>query len=57
MANHGQLLRGRQMLLIILDWFRLAEIEGACLEFKALIAIQMQDGNLEKFMDKWHNCM
>ena len=52
-AKEGHLLKGRQVLHVIYEYYRVAEADGAVLEFEDLALLKMKGHNLEEFINAW----
>ena len=49
------LVKGRQILLMVFEWYRVVEADGAVFDFTHLNAVKMHDQDLAKFMDQlWY---
>lgn len=52
-ALHGNFLKGRQILSLLYEHYRVCETDGAILEFQDLLNIEMQGGGLRAFLNEW----
>ena len=52
-AKEDKLLKGRQVLHFIYEYYRVAEADGAVLEFEDLVGLRMRHNNLEEFATAW----
>ena len=56
-AQNGHLLKGRQVLHVIYEYYRVAEADGAILEFEDLAGLRMKGNNLEEFSNVWESTL
>ena len=52
-ASSGQMMTGRQILLMIYNHFRVTEVDNNILDLEDLIAVNMNNDDLRRFYDEW----
>ena len=53
LASAGKMMTGRQILLMIYNYFRVAEVDNNILDLEDLIAVKMVNDDLRRFYDEW----
>ena len=53
LASQGFYMRGRQLLLVIYQHYSISEAEGYVVEFRDLMAVTVQGGDLKSFLTEW----
>ena len=54
MAKKRQMLNGRQVLHIIIQWYAVTEVTGAVYDLTHLLETKMKNNNLDLFMHEWN---
>ena len=52
-ASKGEFLKGRQILLLLYQHYKISEVDGQMLDFQDLLAVHMVGEELRRFMNDW----
>jgi hypothetical protein len=52
-ASKGKFLKGRQILLLLYQHYKISEVDGQMLDFQDLVAVHMVGEELRRFMNDW----
>ena len=57
LAAQRKRLKGRQIAWVMYEHFRISDTEGAILEFRYLLAIELKRDNLNTLLNEWESCL